>query len=323
MAIQVDMRIPTGASILDTAAFAEACEAAGLDGVGIIDHQHTGREVFMALAAAAVRTTRVILYPAVTNPVTRHPMVMASALQALEEVAPGRVLAVVGSGNVATRTVNSRPATLAKMRTYVTVLRRLLSGEAVYPGMTDGKMLRASDPPTPVYIAATGPRMTELAGEIADGALLQAGLNRKLVDIARDHLERGGRRAGRAVDGLPIILVSGGHLSDSMETSLERARPFCHAWMSDPVRSQRLKSAGIRVPSVTGPEDIPDDVLAEICDATGLFGTPEHWVDQIKMIGAETGAARILVQPTLNYDLPQDTVRTYGEQIAPALAGGA
>jgi 5,10-methylenetetrahydromethanopterin reductase len=320
MAIQVDMRVPTGAPVLETAAFAETCEGAGLDGVGIIDHQHTGREVFMALAAAAARTSRVTIYPAVTNPVTRHPMVMAAALQSLEEMAPGRVLTVVGAGNMATRMINSRPATLAEMRAYVTKLRRLLSGESVYPGVAEGRMLRASDPPTPVYMAATGPRMTELAGEIADGALLQAGLNRQLADIARDHLRRGGRRAGRNVDDLPLILVSGGHLSDSVEESRDRARPFCYAWISDPVRSRRLESAGIRLPSVAGPEDIPDEVLAQVCDATGLFGTPEHWVDQIRRIGAETGAARILVQPTLNYDMPEETVRIYGERVAPALA---
>ena len=77
MDLRVDIRVPVGLPVLETASFIERCEAAGFSGVGIHDHQHSGRDVYLTLALAAERTTRLSLYPATSNPVTRHPAVLA------------------------------------------------------------------------------------------------------------------------------------------------------------------------------------------------------------------------------------------------------
>jgi len=98
MALKVDIRVPVGLPVKETADFIAECERAGFSGVGVHDHQHSGRDVFLTLALAAERTTNITLYPATTNPVTRHPMVVASLAHTLEEIAPGRIRLTVGPG---------------------------------------------------------------------------------------------------------------------------------------------------------------------------------------------------------------------------------
>src|SRR5256886_10910872 len=73
-------------------------EAAGFDGAGILDSQLLSRDTFVVLGQAATNTSRLTLFPAVTNPFTRHPSVLAGAIQTVEEMAPGRVKFVIGTG---------------------------------------------------------------------------------------------------------------------------------------------------------------------------------------------------------------------------------
>ena len=70
MPVQVDIRVPVGLPVKETADFIAGCEDAGFDGVGVHDHQHSGRDVYLTLALAAERTSTLNLYPATSNPVT-------------------------------------------------------------------------------------------------------------------------------------------------------------------------------------------------------------------------------------------------------------
>ena len=101
MTVKVDIRVPVGLPVQETADFIAGCETAGFSGVGVHDHQHSGRDVFLTLALAAQRTSTLTVYPATTNPVTRHPGVLASLAHTLEEIAPGRVRLTVGPGYLA------------------------------------------------------------------------------------------------------------------------------------------------------------------------------------------------------------------------------
>ena len=93
------------------------------------------------------------------------------------------------------------------MREAIRDLRRLLAGEEVAFGPTSTRLRNRSAPPTPVYLLAAGPRMIELAGEVADGAFLMVGLHPAGVGAARRHLEAGAQRAGRSLDGFPVTYV--------------------------------------------------------------------------------------------------------------------
>ena len=127
--MKVDIRVPMGLPVRETADYIAGCEAAGFSGVGMHDHQHSGRDVFLTLALAAERTSRISLYPATTNPVTRHAMVLASLAHSLEEIAPERIRLTVGPGYLAVGNIGPPRATVDAMRQAILTIRGLLRGE--------------------------------------------------------------------------------------------------------------------------------------------------------------------------------------------------
>ncbi len=326
--MNVDIRVPVGLGIQATADFIAGCEAAGFDGVGVHDHQHSGRDVFITLALAAERTSRLSLYPATSNPVTRHPMVLASLAHSLEEIAPERVRLTVAPGYLAVGNIGRPRATLAAMRDAVTTIRRLLRGETVEFNGVETRLRNVSDPPTPVFMTAAGPRMVELAGEVADGALLLVGLHPKAVDAAFRRLEIGAARSGRTLNGFQTIFITPTTVSDDGPA----ARRFPQQWfrpdqpyLKYPSDSNLvwLREAGIDLPDDFIPENIGDEQAAKICDAFGLFGTPEECLERLKRARDESGINHVFIFPTHTqeggYDMPVATVDAFRRTIIPGL----
>src|SRR5262247_1765507 len=126
--VHVHIRVPGTAPMSDLMALIKSIEAAGFDGAGILDSQMLARDTFVILGQAASSTSRLTLFPAVTNPITRHPSVLAGATQTVEEIAQGRVKFIVGSGYTSASTIGRKPATLAEMRACITTVRALLDG---------------------------------------------------------------------------------------------------------------------------------------------------------------------------------------------------
>src|SRR5215471_11172674 len=203
--IRISLRIPGTAPMPQLMTLIQDVEAAGFDGAGILDSQLLCRDTFATMALAATQTSRLTLFPAVTNPFTRHASVLAGAIQTVEELAPGRVKFVMGTGYTSASTIGRKPATLAEMRECVATVRTLLAGESARFGETAGRLGYAGGRRIPVIMAASGPKAIEVAGEIADGALLLVGFNRGIVQRALEHLERGARRAGRRVEDLEVV----------------------------------------------------------------------------------------------------------------------
>ena len=326
--MKVDIRVPVGLPIRETADFIAGCEDAGFSGVGVHDHQHSGRDVFLTLALAAERTSRLTLYPATSNPVTRHSMVLASLAHSLEEIAPGRARLTVAPGYLAVGNIGRPRATVAAMRQAVLTIRRLLRGERVDFNGVETRLRNVSDPPTPVFMTAAGPRMVELAGEVADGALLLVGLHPRAVDAARRRLETGAARAERTLDGFQTIFITPTTVSDDGPA----ARRFPQQWFrSDqpylkyPSASNLvwLREAGFDLPDDFTPENITDAQAAEICDAFGLFGTPEECLARLRRARDESGIDHVFIFPTHTqeggYDMPRLEVNAFRDTIIPGL----
>ena len=328
MPMKVDIRVPVGLPVVETAEFIAGCEAAGFSGVGIHDHQHSGRDVFLTLALAAERTTKITLYPATTNPVTRHPGVLASLAHTLEEIAPGRVRLTVGPGYLAVGNIGRPRATLEMMRQAVLAIRRLLRGERVVFNGTETRMRNTSDAPTPIFMTAAGPRMVELAGEVADGALMLVGLHPKSVAAARRRLEIGAARGNRDLEGFQTIYIT----PTTVDEDGPRARRWPQLWFRDdqpylkyPSDSNLfwLREAGIDLPDDFVPEQITDRQADAICDAFGLFGTPQECLDRLKRAAAESGIEQVFIFPTHTqdggYEMPAKEVAAFKDVIFPGL----
>ena len=328
--MKVDIRVPVGLPVQETADFIAGCEAAGFSGVGVHDHQHSGRDVFVTLALAAERTSRLTLYPATSNPVTRHSMVLASLAHSLEEIAPERVRLTVGPGYLSVGNIGRPRATVAAMRRAVLTIRRLLRGERVEFSGVETRLRNLSPHPTPVFMTAAGPRMVELAGEVADGALLLVGLHPRAVDAARRRLEIGAARAGSNLNGFQTIFITPTTVSDDGHA----ARRFPQQWfrpdqpyLKYPSDSNLvwLREAGIDLSDDFDPEGVSDTQAAEICDAFGLFGTPDECLTRLKRARDEAGIDHVFVFPTHTqeggYDMPRAEVDAFREIIIPGLGG--
>src|SRR5262245_10912374 len=190
---------------------AERVEALGYESVWIAD-TGAGPDAFVVGAAAAAVTSRLRIGTAVVPIYTRTPSVMAACAGSLAQLAPGRV--VLGIGASSETIVDgwggvpfTRP--LTRMRETVTVLRQMLAGERV---TFEGRTLRTrgfrlvSPPPAPVpiHVAALMPPMLELAGEIADGVVLNFFPVEALPRI-REHIRIGAARAGRDPGKIEIV----------------------------------------------------------------------------------------------------------------------
>ena len=330
MALKVDIRVPVGLPVKDTADFIAKCEDAGFSGVGVHDHQHSGRDVYLTLALAAERTSRLTLFPATSNPVTRHPSVLASLAHTLEEIAPGRVRLTVGPGFLSVGNIGRPRASVQTMRETILTIRRLLAGESVVFNATDARMRNVSTPPTPVYMTAAGPRMVELAGEVADGVLLLVGLHPKAIAAARQRLEAGARRAGRDLNSFNTIFIT--PMTVDEDGAAARAWPQRwfrpgQPWLTYPSSSNLfwLREAGIELPDGVRPEQISTDMAERICDAFGLFGTPEECLQRLRRAVSESGVEHVFIFPShtveTGYDMPYAELEVFQRVIFPGLPG--
>src|SRR2546430_9620756 len=103
--VRISLRVPGTDPLPRLIGLIQEVEAAGFDGVGILDSQLLCRDTFVTLGLAAVNTSRLTLFPAVTNPFTRHVSVLASAVQSVAELAPGRPKVVTGTGYTSPPTI--------------------------------------------------------------------------------------------------------------------------------------------------------------------------------------------------------------------------
>ena len=187
----------------DVIEWARAVESLGYHRMGIADSPALYRDPWVACTVAALNTTSVQLGPWVTNPVTRHPVVTASAAAALDEIAPGRVGIGIGTGNSGVYNAGNRASSVASLREYVIAVRDLLmEGRAEYQGGVS--RLPWAKRRIPIYIAAIAVRGLRLAGEIADGVIIGSGTSPEVVKGALKAVEEGAVAAGRTLNDLDI-----------------------------------------------------------------------------------------------------------------------
>jgi 5,10-methylenetetrahydromethanopterin reductase len=327
--IRVDLRVPVGRPLPDLTAFIVRCEEAGFDGVGIHDHPSSGRDAYLALALACRATQRLRLFPATSSPLVRHPLVLASLAHSLDEIAPGRTYLTVAPGFISTRSIGKPRAAVAMMREAIRDIRKLLAGESVEFGPTSTRLRNRTATPTPVYLLAAGPRMIELAGEVADGAFLMVGLHAAAIRAALRHLEQGAARANRSLSGFPVVFViTLGLGSDEVGARWVRSwfapgQPF----LAYPSASNLhwLKEAGFELEPTHDPAAIPEDQARRIADAFGLFGPPERCAERLLQAWEEAGVEHVFLFPAHDlergYDLPEAEVRAFEDVIRPRLAG--
>jgi 5,10-methylenetetrahydromethanopterin reductase len=182
--------------IVEVARIGAQAEQLGFGGLWVADSQSIFRDAWQALALCAAETSSLLLATGVTNPVTRHPAVIAGAIATLDEASQGRAVLGIGVGESAVHTAGLRRASLARLEDVTVAIRKLLAGETA---LLDGAQLNLTwrAQPVPIWFASSGPRSLELAARLCDGVLFQVGSHPDLVRYALEHIDRGAEAAGR------------------------------------------------------------------------------------------------------------------------------
>lgn len=206
------------ASPSGTARVAAAVEAAGWDGLLVVDSQNLSGDPYVALAMAAASTSRLGLGTGVTNCVTRHAAATACAIVSVDRIAGGRAVLGIGRGDSALAHLGRAPAKPLVFERYLQQLQSYLRGEAVPFEDIDipldvapplSALALADAPPAsriawiagrgakvPVEAAASGPTVIALAARHADRVMFALGADEERIAWGIGVAARRGRRRG-------------------------------------------------------------------------------------------------------------------------------
>ena len=250
--------------------FSCLAEEVGFDSIFVSDHfqpwKHTDGHAPAALTwlgALGARTRRAVIGTSVLTPTFRyHPAVVAQAFATLGCLAPGRVILGVGSGEslnevpLGTKWPDGKER-FARLKEAVTLIRQLWSEDRVTFDGTFYQTDRATiydrpEQPVPIYIGASGPAATRLAGRIADGFITTSGKGHELyTETLLPAVREGAGKADRSLDDIDLMI----EVKVSFDPDLERARNDTRYWgalalspdektgVDDPIEMQRRADA--------------------------------------------------------------------------------
>lgn len=224
----VSLGISPRESLADWMGFAAELDRRDVKRLWLIDSQLAMKDVYVGLAATALRTSKLQLGPGVTNPITRHPTATAAAMAAISELSNGRALLGLGSGDSAVQGIGARPSRLAEVEEAINFFKAAFAGEsATWQGASFE--LPHLVAPVPVYLAVSRPKMCALAGRLADGAILMGPSQPDLVRAQMEWLEGGLKAAGRDRSALDVCFVATMSASEDEATALADVRSWASA----------------------------------------------------------------------------------------------
>jgi 5,10-methylenetetrahydromethanopterin reductase len=232
------------------------------------------RDAIVPMAAYAAVTDRIKVGSGVINNWTRNIGLLAATFLTLDDLAPNRVLCGIGAwwDPLARNVGIERRKPMLAMRETIEVLRRLLRMERVtFHGEfhhVDGIELdvvhgRREPRNVPIYLGATGLKMMELAGEIADGVVLNYCVPPEYNDEALACLEAGARRAGRKLEDLdrPQLIVCS--VDHDREKAMDSSRQLLTQYLA-------------QQPHIAQASGVTTDVVAQIQSILGWPATHEQ-----------------------------------------------
>jgi 5,10-methylenetetrahydromethanopterin reductase len=335
---------------------AERAERAGWVGLCVVDSQCLAGDSYVALTLAATASQRLKLGTGVTNSITRHPAVTASAAAALQRCTNGRVELAIGRGDSALAHLGRAPAGVRQFERYVVALQRYLRGEAIPFDELDFSeqaappiaSLQLADAPAasrlvwlgrphdkvPVEVAATGPKVIAIGARHAERVLLTVG-------AAPERIRWGIEQAvAAAPEARPRCGV---YLNLACHPDLEKARSLVrgglttfarfnvmHGAISGPVdEGQRQVLEGLNEHYDMKQHTRVDSRQAErmqpgFVDRFAIVGPPDACIERLREIEGLGIEKAILVGPTAGADpsIAAESLALLDREVVPAFAGG-
>ncbi len=316
-----------------TARMARLGEETGFDLIGIADTPGNALDPWVAMTLAAAATSRVALATCVTNLVTRHPSITASAAASVDAAAGGRTILGVGAGHSGVANVGGVPSRASDLREGLTFLKAALSGA---PASWRGAPTHLPwiKRPVPVYAAASGPAALRAVGAAADGAFVNYGLGAQHVSRVRGLIAEGAAGARRPASEIDVWSIACLDVAERREDALEKLGNilgFVAAYILGPDPAGRGVPPDL-VPAVhelratytTRQRDMDPALTRRL----GLFdylrarlaiaGTPDDCVAQVRAAEA-AGVTQLMFTVSLAAD-PERAVELFGRAVLPRLA---
>lgn len=243
------------------------------------------RDAIVPMAAYAAVTENIVIGSGVINNWTRNIGLLASTYLTLDDLAPNRIICGIGAwwDPLAKNVGIERRKPLLAMKETIEVFRRLLNMEQVtFHGefhQVDGIELdvvhgRREPRNVPIYVGATGPKMMELTGEIADGVVLNYCVPPDYNNQAMERLEVGAKRAGRSVDDLdrPQLVVCSVDMDE--DKALDTSRELLTQYLA-------------QQPHIAKASGVSQDIVDEIQSILGWPATHEQIVQAKHLVPDE------------------------------------
>jgi 5,10-methylenetetrahydromethanopterin reductase len=304
---------------------AEVAEERGFDQLWVSNDLFL-HSASVLLTAAAVRTSTLSLGCGIFNPYTIHPAELAMTAATLQDVSSGRFLLglAAGAGQFLEWVGITQHRPLGTTRAAIESIRALTTGKpAEQDGWTEQAYLRIASEGVPIYLGAMSPKMLELAGECADGALPLL-YPPEHFPTARDHIAVGLERGGRDASSfdLPACIWCS---VDTDRTAARDALAAKIAYYASAFSPYLLARAGL------APEDFSDidaalaahdparaqSLVDERMLRLGIAGDVDDVVARCRWL-LEQGATHISFGPPLGPD-PRRAIELLGEEVLPAL----
>ena len=258
------------------------------------------RDAISVLGSFASVTNRIKLASGVINIWTRVPPLTALTFATLDEISHGRAILGVGAywEPLAWKQGIERRKPLEAMREWVSIVRRLFKLERA---TVEGEIMKVRDlqldlghgrprkpVKVPIYIGATGLRMLELSGEIADGVLLNAFTSVQYLKTSLTHIARGMRTAGRKMNEIDLPQLIGVAMSQDAAKARDEARYLVtlylgqqpHIGIASGIKQDLIREINVALggwpPKKGGPQAAMRLVDDKTVDLLTITGTPEE-----------------------------------------------
>jgi probable F420-dependent oxidoreductase len=309
----------------------------GFTHVWTFDSHLLWQEPYVVYSQILSATHRVTVGPMVTNPATRDWTVTASLHATLNDMFGNRTICGIGRGDSAVRVINGKPVTLAVLREAIGVIRGLANGETVDYKGNQMRFPWSAGSRLPIWMAAYGPKALALAGEVADGFILQLA-DPDITAWSIAAVRKAAEEAGRDPDSITICVAAPAYVTDDSDAGIAHGRDQCR-WFGGMVGNHvadivaRYGSDGAAVPPAlsdyiagregydynshgkagnTHTDFVPDEIVDRFC----LIGPPEAQVRRLTEL-RELGVDQFALY--LQHDAKDATLSAYGEKIIPAV----
>jgi 5,10-methylenetetrahydromethanopterin reductase len=296
------------------------------------------RDVYASLTLVALYTHRMQVGTMVTDPYSRHPALTAMALATIDELAGGRAILGLGAGVAGFTEMQLTPHKPAQaMREAVAVIRGLLRSETVdmrgeVIALTHCRLdFQPLRPQVPVYLASNGPMGLALAGEIAEGAVMQGVVAPALVDWFLAQVRRGVQRAGRPLAAVDIVARLNVCIHDDPRIAKDLMRPtIVRSLVTQRPHFRTFVTAGLEFPArlremaITLPYTHDSAALAPAAalvpdtfvDALTLAGTVEEVTRHVVRLG-QAGVTHVMISPIAPDGDIEQIIRRFAHEVMP------